>query len=59
MRLFKRAKQADDVTKCPECGERIPVGALECSMCGHDLDPQHYVPQAPGGEARALARHWA
>jgi hypothetical protein len=59
MRLFKRANHIDDVPKCPECGERIPKGALECSMCGHDLEAHHSVAQAPGAESRELGRRWA
>jgi hypothetical protein len=59
MRLFKRAKQVDEVPTCPECGERIPTGALACSMCGHDLEPQRGIAQALGAEGRELGRHWA
>ena len=59
MRLFKRAKQADAVPKCPGCGERVPAGALECSMCGRDLEAQHRVAQETGAEGRELGRHWA
>jgi hypothetical protein len=37
MRLFKRKTPIDDAVRCPECGERLPDGAHECAMCGHDL----------------------
>ena len=38
MRLFKRKTyDDDDVIRCPECGERLPRGASDCAMCGHDL----------------------
>jgi rRNA maturation endonuclease Nob1 len=43
MRLFKRSTSGDDAIKCPECGERVPDGAHECAMCGHDLHPGHEV----------------
>ena len=35
MRLFKRKQE--DLPCCPECRERIPEGATECAMCGHEL----------------------
>ena len=59
LRLFNRAKQPDPSTPCPGCGERIPEGALACSMCGHDLEAQHSIAQAPGAEERELGRRWA
>jgi hypothetical protein len=59
MRLFNRAKQPDAAPKCPECGEQIPAGAHECSMCGHDLEAQHSIAQAPGAEERELGRPFA
>jgi rRNA maturation endonuclease Nob1 len=37
MRLIKRKTPIDDAVRCPECGERLPDGAHECAMCGHDL----------------------
>jgi rubredoxin len=46
MRLFKRSTPTDDAIKCPDCGERVPDGAHECAMCGHDLRPRHGVPRA-------------
>jgi hypothetical protein len=59
MRLFKR-KRDHEVLKCAGCGELAPEGALECSMCGEELDPKRSVAlQAPGGEAREVGRHWA
>jgi rRNA maturation endonuclease Nob1 len=58
MRLFRR-KRDHAVLKCAGCGERIPEGALECSMCGEELDPKRDMAlQAPGGEAREVGRHW-
>jgi hypothetical protein len=40
MRLFKPKATPDDVTRCPECGERVPTGVDDCAMCGHHLaDP--------------------
>jgi hypothetical protein len=39
MRLFKRQTFPDNnATCCTECGERVPRGAAECAMCGHDLN---------------------
>jgi hypothetical protein len=32
MRLLKRRSQGEDAVECPECGERMPTGALECAM---------------------------
>lgn len=59
MRLFKR-KRDQEVLKCAGCGELAPEGALECSMCGEELDLRRSVAlQAPGGEAREVGRHWA
>ena len=59
MRLFKRRRD-DDVRKCACCGERAPEGALECSMCGEELDPKQTAAlQAAGGEAREVGRRWA
>jgi hypothetical protein len=46
MRLFKRGAPGDDAIKCPDCGERVPDGAHECSMCGHDLGNGHGGPRA-------------
>jgi hypothetical protein len=42
MRLFKRKTAGDDAIQCPACGERVPQGAHQCAMCGHDLG--HEVP---------------
>jgi hypothetical protein len=36
MRWFKR-KTPGEAIQCPDCGERMPEGAHECAMCGHDL----------------------
>ena len=59
MRLFKR-KRDDEALKCAGCGELAPEGALECSMCGEELDPKRSVAlQAAGGEAREVGRRWA
>lgn len=35
--LFTRKAPIDDSPRCPECHERVPDGARECAMCGHDL----------------------
>lgn len=59
MRLFKRAQHGHEAPKCPGCGERIPADALECSMCGRDLEAAQSAVQAPGGEERELGRRWA
>ena len=59
MRQFKRTKHAHEASKCPGCGERFPAGALECSMCGHDLEAAQSAVQASGGEERELGRRWA
>jgi hypothetical protein len=51
MRLFKRHTASDDAIQCPDCAERVPAGAHECAMCGHDLG--HDVPPS----ATELAEH--
>ena len=58
MRLFKRRRN-EEALKCVGCGERVPDGALECSMCGEELDPKREAAlQTPGGEAREVGRRW-
>ena len=38
MALIKRKQTSDDVTvRCPNCHERVPEGARQCTMCGHSL----------------------
>jgi hypothetical protein len=59
MWLFKPAKHADEVTKCPERGGADSRGSARMFVCGHDLEAQHSVAQAPCAEARELGRHWA
>jgi hypothetical protein len=55
-----QAEARSRVLKCAGCGEIAPEGALECSMCGEELDPKRSVAlQASGGEAREVGRHWA
>jgi hypothetical protein len=44
MRLFKRKTPIDDAVRCPEYGERLPDGARECAMCGHDLQSSGAFP---------------
>jgi hypothetical protein len=40
MRLFGRKQSEEDVEEyCPQCGEHVPRGAVECMMCGVDLRP--------------------
>lgn len=46
MRLLQRKWRVDDALQCPSCGERVPVGAHGCAMCGADL-----------GTVRAAAAH--
>jgi hypothetical protein len=50
MRLFKRKAPGDDAIQCPDCGERVPEGAHQCAMCGHDLG--HDVPQSATDRGR-------
>ena len=58
MRLFKRNRD-DAVLKCAGCAERVPEGALECSMCGEAFDPKgSAVLRTPGGETREVGRRW-
>ena len=45
MRLFRRERNDDEVEeRCPQCGEPVPEGAVECMMCGVDLRPLREVP---------------
>ncbi len=38
MRLFKRKPTNEDMTtRCPDCGERVPAGVRQCTMCGRSL----------------------
>lgn len=37
MSLFKRKTTDEDIARCPDCGERVPVGAEDCAMCGRSL----------------------
>ena len=40
MRLFGRKQSEEDVEEhCPQCGQHVPRGAVECMMCGVDLRP--------------------
>jgi hypothetical protein len=53
MRLFRR-KQGEEALeeRCPQCGEPVPQGALECMMCGVDLTSFRRVAGDEGPEAR-------
>jgi hypothetical protein len=53
MRLFKRSTPPDDITRCPECDERVPRGAEECAMCGHELNGGR--PDTASGHAPSLS----
>jgi hypothetical protein len=53
MRLFKRKTPIDDAVRCPECGERLPDGADECAMCGHDLRGSRAVPAGAAADSSA------
>ncbi len=38
MGLFKRKPTGDDeAPRCPSCGERVPAGVRQCTMCGRSL----------------------
>lgn len=38
MALIKRKQTGEDVAlRCPDCHERVPEGARQCSMCGRSL----------------------
>ena len=46
MRLFGRSRKEEEVEeRCPQCGEPVPEGAIECVMCGADLRPSHHGPR--------------
>ena len=50
MRLFTRKRDDDEVEeRCPQCGEPVPEGDVECVMCGADLRPLREVPSDGGG----------
>ena len=56
MRLFRRQVKSDDEPKgmrCPQCGERVPEGAVECMMCGADLRPYVRTPGRATEPARS------
>jgi hypothetical protein len=46
MGLFRHE---DDPQRCPECRERLPEGATECTMCGAAVEPPR--PVADGDRA--------
>ncbi len=38
MALIKRRQSTEDVAvRCPNCHERVPDGARQCTMCGQGL----------------------
>jgi uncharacterized membrane protein YvbJ len=39
MGLFTRNADELEPERCPQCGERLPEGARECTMCGEPVDP--------------------
>ena len=47
MRFLKRRSQGEDAVECPECGERMPAGALECAMCGRGQGASAPWPHTP------------
>ena len=48
--MFGRKRNDDEVEeRCPQCGEPVLEGAVECMMCGADLRPLRKVPS--DGEA--------
>jgi hypothetical protein len=53
MRLFGRKRSKDDLEeRCPQCGEPVPEGALECVMCGADLRPYRGALRDEEGSSR-------
>lgn len=49
MSLFKKKHVVDeDVVRCPTCNERLPDGASECAMCGHEVSYEVAAQQRPG-----------
>ena len=55
MRLFKRKRDYNEVEeRCPQCGEPVPEGDIECVMCGADLRPLREV-QSDGEAATPKA----
>ena len=53
MRLFKRKTPIDDAVRCPECSERLPDGADECAMCGHEVSRTGALPLGSPGDRSA------
>ena len=52
MRLFRKKPLDHEVDeRCPQCGEPVPDGAIECMMCGVDLRP--YLGNVAGHESDA------
>jgi len=39
MGLFTRKSDEPEPKRCAECGERLPDGARECTMCGYPVEP--------------------
>ena len=38
MALIKRKAPSEDISpRCPNCHERVPEGARQCTMCGRNL----------------------
>jgi hypothetical protein len=47
MALFRSEDAPSGSLRCPECRERLPDGATECTMCGAAVEPRR---QAGDGE---------
>ncbi len=54
MSLIKRKQASDDEpVRCPNCGERLPEGARQCTMCGRSVaDVSAEAQRERAGDAR-------
>ena len=43
---FMRREEPPQETDCPRCGERAPIAAIECAVCGWDLRDAYHEPAA-------------
>ena len=55
MGLFKKKlSDDDDDVRCPNCGERVPAGSRQCTMCGRSLaDVADEAARERAGDANA------
>jgi hypothetical protein len=49
MSLFTRKPDEREPKRCAGCGERLPEGARECTMCGRRVEPADAPPNKVQG----------